>query len=79
MPSKPQIPDCTGISFTPPLQQGRGSLILSIPNYLPSRQGKSLDYAWAGGFDKILQKYGKNKGIRLILRRFFNPSETFFK
>ncbi len=53
--------------------------MLSIPNYLPSRQGKSLDYASAGVFDKILQKCGKNKWIRLILSRFFNPSETFFK
>ena len=33
----------------------------------------------AGVFDKIVQKCGKNKGIRLILSIFFNPLETFFK
>ena len=39
--------------------QAQASLMLSIPNYLPSRQVKSLDYEWVCVFDRILQKYRK--------------------
>ena len=42
MTSNPKMPSCPGTDFTQPLRQGRGSLTLSIPNYPPSRQGKSL-------------------------------------
>jgi hypothetical protein len=50
-----------------PLQK-RAPLILSIPNYLSSRQGKSLDWKWASILDKIAQK-----GQRGILDRNSSP------
>ena len=36
--------------------QAQVSLILSIPNYLPSRQGKSLDYEWVSILDVVVFK-----------------------
>jgi len=36
--------------------------MLSIPNYPPFRQGKSLDYSLAFVVDKIMEKKGKDKG-----------------
>jgi hypothetical protein len=40
----------------PALPQGLGSLSLSIPNYLLSRQGKYLDYEWVSVLDVVVIK-----------------------
>jgi hypothetical protein len=36
--------------------QAQASLILSIPNYLPFRQGKSFDYEWVSILDVVVFK-----------------------
>jgi hypothetical protein len=83
MTSEPQMPGCAGTSFTQPLRQGLASLSLFIPNQLISRQGKSLDYALASAFDKIMKKRGKDKGILIInflhCRSFFHQSHPPIK
>jgi len=50
MTSKPQMPDCAGTSFTN---------VLSISNYTPFRQGKSLDFESATFLIKLRKKHGK--------------------
>ena len=43
--------------------QAQTSLILSIPNYLLSRQGKSFDYALIYSVDIGVERFEKNVGI----------------
>ena len=55
------------INRCPPVR-AQTSLILSIPNYPPVRQGKSLDYVLARVVDKIMKK--RRKANRTLLVNF---------
>jgi len=46
--------------------QAQALLTLSIPNYPPSRQEKSLDYVLACVVDKIMKKRLKNNRTSLV-------------
>ncbi len=52
-----------------PTARAQASLMLSIPDYPPSRQGKSLDYVLACVVDKIMKK--RRKTNRTLLATFY--------
>jgi len=66
-------------SYRCPAAQVQVSLTLSIPNYLPSRQGKSLNYEWECVFDRIVQKCRKGKAIFLIWVSFFDLLQMYLR